>query len=78
MPQHDREGYCPGGDAVLVVLHGWRLAAFQSELRADLADPRRGFGFLTFVAGTGVPDARLQVDGHNAMAAVLLAAGGLA
>ena len=63
------------GYAVLVVLTGWRAVAFPARLRADLADPRRGFGFFTFVAGTDVLGARLALDGHHRIALVLLAVG---
>jgi tellurite resistance protein TehA-like permease len=61
----------------LVGLHLWRLLAFRAEMRADLADPARGFGFFTFVAGTDVLGARLAADGHLGVAAGLLAVGGI-
>lgn len=63
------------GYGVLVVLTGWRAVAFPARLRADFADPRRGFGFFTFVAGTDVLGARLALDGHHRIALVLLAVG---
>ena len=41
-------------------------------------DPRRGFGFFTFVAGTNVLGVRLGLEGWYAATAVLLAFAGLA
>jgi tellurite resistance protein TehA-like permease len=63
--------------AVLLVLTGWRLAAYRVEVRADFTDPSRGFGFLTFVAGTDVLGARLALQGHRDVAIALLVVGWL-
>jgi tellurite resistance protein TehA-like permease len=42
----------------------------------DLMDPRRAFGFYTFIAGTNVLGARLAMDGrHNLTAGLLVVAG---
>jgi tellurite resistance protein TehA-like permease len=60
---------------VLVVLNGWRLTAYRDEVAADFADPRRAFGFFTFVAGTDVLGTRLAIDGHEHTALALLAVG---
>lgn len=60
---------------LLVVLTGWRLAAFRDRVRADLAHPARSFGWFTFVAGSNVLGTRLALDGHTAVAAALLAIG---
>jgi tellurite resistance protein TehA-like permease len=60
---------------VLIVLNGWRIAAFRDEVRGDLTHPGRGFGFFTFVAGTDVLGARLALDGHTGAAAALLLVG---
>jgi tellurite resistance protein TehA-like permease len=62
---------------LLVTLNSWRLLAFRAQMLRDLADPARGFGFFTFVAGTNVLGARLAADGHHRVALVLLGAGGL-
>jgi tellurite resistance protein TehA-like permease len=62
---------------VLIALHLWRLLAFRGDMRTDLADPSRGFGFFTFVAGTDVLGARLAADGHFSVAPTLLAIGGI-
>jgi tellurite resistance protein TehA-like permease len=61
--------------AVLVIAHAWRLVSFRSEVAADFTDPDRGFGLLTFAAGTDVLGTRLAVDAHHGAAAALLAVG---
>ena len=63
--------------AVLVVLTGWRLIAYRTAMAGDFADPRRAFGFFTFVAGTDVLGTRLAVSGHEHLALALLVAGWL-
>ncbi|HET8570321.1 MAG TPA: tellurite resistance/C4-dicarboxylate transporter family protein [Candidatus Limnocylindria bacterium] len=60
---------------VLVLLNGWRLIAYRVAVTADLADPRRAFGFFTFVAGTDVLGTRLAIDAHHNTAFALLATG---
>lgn len=64
--------------AVLVMLTVWRAIRYPMRLRTDFTDPRRGFGFFTFVAGTNVLGTRLAMDGHEDAAFALLAVGGLA
>lgn len=63
---------------VLVVATVWRAIEFPAELRADFMDPRRGFGFFTFVAGTDVLGTRLVGAGQYSIAVGLLVVGGLA
>lgn len=63
---------------VLLVVSAWRIAVFPTEVRRDLADPTRAFGFFTFVAGTNVLGARLALEDYIGAAAVLLVVGGLA
>jgi tellurite resistance protein TehA-like permease len=63
--------------AVLVAATVWRAVAFPAELRADFTDPRRGFGFFTFVAGTDVLGTRIALTGQHGIAIGLLAVGGL-
>lgn len=63
---------------LLVALNLWRLIAFRSAVRTDLADPARAFSFFTFVAGTNVLGTRLAADGHHQAALVLLGIGSLA
>jgi tellurite resistance protein TehA-like permease len=62
--------------AILLVLHGWRLAAFRPQLAGDFTDARRGFGFFTFVAGTDVLGVRLAAAGYHDVALGLLVIGG--
>ena len=45
---------CACAFVVLLTLTAWRLASYGPALNADFVDPRRGFGFFTFVAGTSV------------------------
>ncbi len=45
----------------LIVLSVWRFASFKHAVRDDFADPRRAFGFFTFVAGTNVLGTRLAI-----------------
>ncbi len=62
---------------VLIVLHAWRIAAYWQSLRADFTDPRRGFGFFTFVAATDVVGARAALEGYRTVAIALLVVGAL-
>ena len=64
--------------AILVVLTSWRAISFRAALAEDLADPRRAFGFFTFVAATDVLGTRLAFDAHHTAALVLLAVGWVA
>ncbi|MGH3321193.1 MAG: tellurite resistance/C4-dicarboxylate transporter family protein [Streptosporangiaceae bacterium] len=61
--------------AALVAALTWRIIAFPADVRRDLADPRRAFGFFTFVAGTEVLGTRLALDGHHLVPLALLGAG---
>jgi tellurite resistance protein TehA-like permease len=60
---------------VLVALHAWRISAFRAGVRSDITDPRRAFGFFTFVAGTDVLGTRFAIAGYNGAALALLAVG---
>lgn len=64
--------------AVLVVLHAWRVCAHRDAVAADLAESRRAFGMLTFVAASGVLGTRLAIDRHSMIGLVLLLVCGLA
>jgi len=68
---------CAVSCAVLLVLTGWRVLVHRDAVRADLTDPNRGLGFVTFVAGRNVLGTRVAMDGHHISALVLLAVGGL-
>lgn len=63
---------------VLFLLTVWRFSAFWSAVVEDFTDPRRGFGFFTFVAGTNVLGVRLGVEGFHTATAVALALAGTA
>lgn len=63
---------------VLVVLSLWRVARYRAEIGQDLVDPRRAFGFFTFVAGTEVVGTRLTIEGHHTLGFVLLGVGWVA
>lgn len=67
---------CSLAFVALLALTGWRFLAYRSAVRDDFTDPRRGFGFFTFVAGTNVLGVRLGLAGfHDATAALLVVAG---
>jgi tellurite resistance protein TehA-like permease len=63
--------------AVLVGLNVWRFAAFRGAMADDFRDPRRAFGFFTFVAGTNVLGVRAAAEGWHDLTAGLLLVGGL-
>ncbi len=62
----------------LVVAYGWRFAAYRREFLADASDPRKTFGFFTFVAGSNVLGAGLAAHGHAWATVVLLVVAGAA
>lgn len=62
----------------LIVLNVWRFFAHRGAMIDDFRDPRRAFGFFTFVAGTDVLGARAAAEGWYGLTAVLLTVAGLA
>lgn len=68
---------CAVAFAVLVALTAWRFLAHRDAVVEDFTDPRRGFGFFTFVAGTNVLGVRLGLEGWHAATAALLVVAGL-
>jgi len=62
---------------VLLCLTAWRFVAYRRAINDDFFDPRRGFGFFTFVAGTNVLGVRLGVEGYYGATAVLLGLSGV-
>lgn len=60
------------GYVVLVALSLWRLIAYRRDMRADLADSGRAFGFFTFIAAGNVLGVRLIAEGRHSTAAALL------
>ncbi|HEY3559433.1 MAG TPA: tellurite resistance/C4-dicarboxylate transporter family protein [Kribbella sp.] len=69
---------CGAAFVVLLILTVWRLVAYGASMREDFTDPRRAFGFFTFVAGTNVLGVRLGVAGFYTATAVLLVVAGVA
>jgi len=62
----------------LLALTGWRFVAYRAAVNDDFLNPRRAFGFFTFVAGTNVLAVRLGMEGWVWATAVLLVPSGLA
>lgn len=56
----------------LLFFSGWRLLRHRSRMADDFRDPRRAFGFFTFVAGTNVLGARAAAEGWYLLTAVLM------
>jgi tellurite resistance protein TehA-like permease len=69
---------CVAAFLVLLSLTAWRFVAYRSAVNDDFMDPRRAFGFFTFVAGTNVLGVRLGIEGWYDATAVLLVVSGLA
>ena len=69
---------CVAAFVVLLSLTAIRATTHRAALRDDFLDPRRGFGFYTFVAGTNVLGVRLGMEGDYAITAALLALSGTA
>lgn len=67
-----------GAFVVLLYLTAWRFVAYREATNNDFTDPRRGFGFFTFVAGTNVLGVRLGMEGHHGVTAALLVLSGIA
>lgn len=68
---------CVTAFVVLLSLTAWRFVSFRSAFRGDFMDPRRAFGFFTFVAGTNVLGVRLGMEGWYWATALLLTLSGL-
>ncbi len=62
---------------VLLSLTAWRFVAYRQATNDDFNDPRRGFGFFTFVAGTNVLGVRLGIEGYYGATAALLVLSGI-
>lgn len=69
---------CATAFVVLLALTAWRFVSYRQATNDDFLDPRRAFGFFTFVAGTNVLGVRLGMAGHLEATAVLLALAGAA
>src|SRR6185312_13716164 len=66
---------CAAGYLVILSLHLLRFARHRQQFLEDFTDPRRGFGFFTFVAGTNVLGIRLALEAQIFWTVVLLALG---
>lgn len=71
-------GVCIAAGVVLAVLTSCRFLAYPAAVVDDFTDPRRGFGFFTFVAGTNVLGVRLGLEGWHAATVILLVLAGVA
>jgi tellurite resistance protein TehA-like permease len=69
---------CVTAFVVLLTLTVWRFVSYRSSVNDDFMDPRRAFGFFTFVAGTNVLGVRLGMEGLYWVTALLLVLSGLA
>jgi tellurite resistance protein TehA-like permease len=69
---------CAVAFAVLLSLTVWRFVSYRAAVNEDFMDPRRAFGFFTFVAGTNVLGVRLGMEGLHGVTAVLLVLSGIA
>lgn len=69
---------CVAAFVVLLTLTVWRFVSYRSAVNEDFMDPRRAFGFFTFVAGTNVLGVRLGMEGLYWVTALLLILSGLA
>jgi tellurite resistance protein TehA-like permease len=69
---------CLAAFVVLSALTAWRFLRFRHAVEDDFMDPRRAFGFFTFVAGTNVLGVRLGMEGLSWATAGLLVVSGLA
>ena len=69
---------CASAFVVLLSLTAWRFVAYRQATNDDFNDPRRGFGFFTFVAGTNVLGVRLGIEGYYSATAALLVLSGIA
>jgi len=71
-------GICVAAFVVLLGLNAVRFASYRAQVVEDFMDPRRAFGFFTFVAGTNVLGVRVGLAGSEGTTAALLVVSGLA
>jgi tellurite resistance protein TehA-like permease len=69
---------CVTAFVVLLSLTVWRFVSYRAAVNEDFMDPRRAFGFFTFVAGTNVLGVRLGMEGLHGVTALLLVLSGTA
>jgi tellurite resistance protein TehA-like permease len=66
---------CAAGYVLILGFHLLRLFRHRAKLLEEFHDPRRGFGFFTFVAGTNVLGIRLAMEGQPGWTSALLIVG---
>ncbi|HET6166906.1 MAG TPA: tellurite resistance/C4-dicarboxylate transporter family protein [Marmoricola sp.] len=71
-------GICVAAFFVLLGLNVVRFTSYRAQVVEDFMDPRRAFGFFTFVAGTNVLGVRIGLAGSEDATAALLVVSGLA
>ncbi|WP_237565525.1 tellurite resistance/C4-dicarboxylate transporter family protein [Ornithinimicrobium cavernae] len=64
---------CLTGFVVLGLLTVIRFVRFRRAMAGDFLDPKRAFGYFTYVAGTNVLGVRLFMEGYHTVTAVFLA-----
>lgn len=64
---------CLAAFVALLALNLWRFVAHRQAMVDDFRDPKRAFGFFTFVAGTNVLGTRVAAEGWYDATAWLLA-----
>lgn len=66
-------GVCVLAFLTLLTLTAIRFLWFRSAMAEDFFDPKRAFGYFTYVAGTNVLGVRLFMEGYHVVTAVFLA-----
>lgn len=61
--------------AFFIVLTAWRAVSHRTALRADLHNPKKAFGFFTFIAATNVLATALEGQSHLGAASALFCIG---
>ena len=65
-------GVCLAAFLTLLTLTGIRLIWFRHAMAEDFFDPKRAFGYFTYVAGTNVLGVRLFMEGYHRITAIFL------
>lgn len=68
---------CAVSWVLLVALTIWRIVGYRGAMVEDFTNPRRAFGFFTFIAGTNVLGVRLAMAGLYSITAALLILSGV-
>ncbi|WP_228266341.1 tellurite resistance/C4-dicarboxylate transporter family protein [Ornithinimicrobium ciconiae] len=65
-------GLCLASFVILGLLTILRFVRFRHAMAEDFLDPKRAFGYFTYVAGTNVLGVRLFMEGYHGITAVFL------